>query len=519
MPSGRNALVFIRSVDFPDRTRALTERRVLGVEYSDEEKSAPKLKIVFDNKDGELWAEKALARGSVLEVAFGYEGLRSRPLRCVVRKLTGPLREVTVEAHGVSVMMDTAQRRRVFRGMTRSDVVRAIAREHGFADETIDVEDTSDVFPTISQAGLTDAAFLARLARREGKQFAVDEYGIHWRERDLGQPPVVMLTYGGPGSDFLSDPTLELDNAARSGRVKAVSRDPVNKKTTEVVADNKADAGRRGLGPITEVVDPESRETTFRIGGIAIPPALALAADRIVQGVDTVRTVLPGFDSSRGSTAARISQDVVTTSPVTKEGATAAMAKGRYREETRTAVKMSIEVNGDPRLMSKRVIAIRGLPAGLSGQYWIASCTHSVKGGDYVTTAELRSDGRDAPPSACDTGAARADVEAAMQALVQACRAAGASTSVAESALAAYRRQGSSADAVVRDAAISLSGPNQAAAVRAAAMRVLGVAGTTGPCDPDKSEAVITKSPPVAFKLVEVVDPETRRTSFQVRFQ
>jgi phage protein D len=518
--------IWARSIDFPAETARLASS-ILTLEYSEEEKSAAKLRLVLDNRDGELLASQAIARGAVLEVAFGYEGLRSRPLRCVVRRVSGPLREITVEAHSAGVLMDSAQRGRTFKGKRRSDVVREIARENGFPDNAVYIEETEDVFESISQAGATDAAFLQKLAKKEGKQFWVDETGLYFQERDLGQESTLVLVYGGQDSVFNQDPTVELDNVVRAGRVRTAARDPIRKQTIETVTDNRGDPGRLGLGRVTEVVDPETRDTEFRIGSERVPAAVALQADRVLRGLEaevTQATAAPG--GGRGGTASRVSRDSTEQVATSREGANRAASRGRYREGARTAVKLGIDVVGDPRIMSRRILTIQGLPAGLSGQYWVARATHRIDtAGGYSTTADLRSDGRgEQPASGCADGTARPDVERALQELVAAASGSSTGPALARRALQSYRKRGAAAADEVRDAAIAMTGAQQPQAVRDAAMKVIGLVGNAGSCDPDKSEAVIkTTSPPIEPgsrpELVETVNPETRGTSLEIRFR
>jgi len=67
--------------------------------------------------------------------------------------------------------MNKVTRCRTFENLTRADVVRKIAQDNGYGVTRQDIEDTTHLLPVITQARMTDAQLIRRLADREGFEF------------------------------------------------------------------------------------------------------------------------------------------------------------------------------------------------------------------------------------------------------------------------------------------------------------------------------------------------------------
>jgi phage protein D len=272
--------------------------------------------------------------------------------------------QLTIEAQSLGVLMNQVARTRGFEGLTRSAVVRAVAREHGFDDGAIDVQETTETFDVINQAAETDARFLRRLAAREGFVFYVDAAGLHWRRRREDSPPThVFSWYGGDRGDLLSV-NVESDLVKRVGSVTVQARDPIA-KTTTVATSSAASATRATLGDVVEVVDPASGASTIL---------------------------------ARNATSS-----VAMSSAATPSGA-AREAEARFVTAEREAVKLSIVVVGDPTIEAKTLIELRGISPLLSGTYYVTEAKHVLQGGAYTCELKLRRDG-----NGRTTGATAAD--------------------------------------------------------------------------------------------------------------
>src|SRR6185369_2820151 len=231
----------------------------------------------------------------------------------------------------------------------RSDVVRQLAREAGWDGDLLDVEDTEQVFPTISQARMTDAQLLLRLGRLEGMEFFVDQSGLHWHRRRV-------LRYFTSQAGEILDFNVENDVTARPGRTRVRGRDPIERRDIDETADDQTDADRPVLARVRDVIDFETLTTTTVVDQNA-------------------------------------ANEEVRTTPAADAAAAQAEARGRFRRVQQTAVKMSLDLVGDPSLLAKTVVEVQGVGQRLSGRYYLKKVSHSISTGGYLLKAEAVSDG------------------------------------------------------------------------------------------------------------------------------
>lgn len=326
--------------------------RILGFEYEDCENKADKLKLIVDNYDLSNFDDPVWRKGNLVEVSWGYPD-RMAPTRvCQIRKVTGAM-TLNVEAHGLEVALNMRARCRVFEHMTRADVALQIAEEWGYrSPEVLHIEDTEVVHETIVQGRLTDAQFMRRLANKEGYEFYIDFDGFHFHQRDVTQRPVRILEWGGP--EILAEGfSIDNDITGKPGAVRARSRDPVARRTIDILSDNDTEKTR---GVMAEVVE---------LAGAALEN-------------------VPGF----GNIA---SEEIVTTTETSDQGAKR-LAAGRFRRAQQVAVKMTIPIEGDPNMLAKSVIELRGLGKRLSQRYYVREVKHVIKSG-YQCTLKVVSDG------------------------------------------------------------------------------------------------------------------------------
>lgn len=353
--------------------------RVLTFQFDDDERKVDKLSLTIDNNDLSAFDDPVWAKGNLIRFSFGYDGLMSPVREAIIRKVNGG-RTLTVEAHAKAVLMDTETKQRMFSNTTRSEVVRQIAEENGYIDDDIlFIEETEERFETIAQANYTDAQFLRKLAHLEGFEFFVDFDGFHWHPRRVNQQPILELVYfTDPGQGDILDFTVESNITRLPGKITFCSRDPRFKESVCETADNDSDKNRDATAPFVIVRDK-------RTGALEKKPATASEV-----------TVADNSESA---------------------GEAKAKARGSFRRGQQNAVKMALQLVGNPAMLAKSVVHIRGMGKRLSGRYYVRSVRHTL-GAGYTMEAQVSTDGANAAfGDAGEEKASSAAVEAQIAAL------------------------------------------------------------------------------------------------------
>ena len=327
--------------------------RIVGFTYEDCERKADKVSLQLDNYDLALFERPELMGGSVLEVSWGYPGNMAPPRRVVVKKLKG-FTALGVEGHALSTLMNRVEKTRHWESKTRADVVHEIAKEHGYEGPLADVDDTAELFDVVNQTAETDARFLRRLAAREEFEFYVDDGGLHFHQRRLKNAPTHILTwFSDPGRGDVLSISIESDLMRRAGEVTVKGRNPMTRTTIES-SSSSANTARATLGDTVEVVDPETGSTSLgtRNATASIHPTAASNANQ----------------AARESAA-------------------------RFRAAERSAVKLSMQVIGDPTLRAKSIVELRGISSRFSGKYYVTDVKHVISGSGYSCELKLTRDG------------------------------------------------------------------------------------------------------------------------------
>lgn len=333
--------------------------RILSVKFEDNERKADKLTLTLDNFDVAMYDEPAFKKGLILDVQWGYAGNMAPARRCVVQSIKGGL-IVTVEALAQSILMNKLVRSRVFTNMRRSDIVRQIAREHGYSDETTIIQDTRIVYPELAQARMTDAQMIKSLADLEGYEFYVDHDGFHWHERRLDQPIAHTLRWYTDRTGEIQSFDLDNDITAKKARRRQRGRDPLEGQEIEGEGSDSSDTNAVSLGETIEVIDPES---------ISFSSREATEAD--------VRAA---------------SEDVEPTSAQDAESAQTE-ARGRFRQSKLVAIQLKLNVIGDPLLQAKQVVKVEGLGQRISGLYYVKAVTSTIDSSGFKQILSCVSNG------------------------------------------------------------------------------------------------------------------------------
>ena len=338
---------------------------VTSFSFEDRERKVDKVTITVDNflLDQFDPSGAQIKKGDVIEYAFGYaDGVMSPIREAVVKKVTGGL-SLNIEAHSKDVLMDKVKRRKVYRNVTRSEVVQIIADRNGYTVEQQAIERTGPILESISQSNLTDAQFLRKLANRQGFEFYVDYDGFHWHERNVSQAPIrTFIYYTDEGEGDILDWEVTNDITRRPGRVRVKAKNPDTGEEFVAEASDATYTNRTALQPTPQT------EVVLSINGVT---------------GQTKWEQEPKADNA-------YEHDEVDTHAETMEEAQI-IANKRFRKSQQVAVKLRLEVVGDPQLVAKSVVMVERL-GGISGRYYVKNVTHTI-GGDYKCEVELITDG------------------------------------------------------------------------------------------------------------------------------
>lgn len=317
----------------------------------------------FSEFDDPLWTH-----GNVLEVCWGYPGVMSRPRRFMIKTIEVQKDELRVLAQGGIALdkngapigmpfMDQVKRRRTWKNKRISEIVRTIAAENGFGDDSVEVDDTEHVWPFLPQPGVTDAKFLKQLRDRlHDWVLYVDPGGIlHFHEPRYDQHPLRTLywftdKYRG---DIFSI-AFEQMHHNRSGAVTTAGFDPMKR-----AGKTKGKGHKEETGSNTETQRDGAAATIITSGATEQVTGIVRESAKHVAGKDR------------------------------KE-----KTKGMYRAAARGSTILKITIVGDPSIEAKRMIDLRGVGKKLSGKYYVKHVVHKVESGSgYGTVLECSRDG------------------------------------------------------------------------------------------------------------------------------
>lgn len=349
--------------------RVPLDGRVLSMSYEDTERGADKLTLSLRNDDLAMFADDSLVGGQALEVSWGWPDDLAPPRRVVIKRISGGT-TLNVEGHGLGILHHRAERVRSWLGRTVSQVVAEVAQEMGYVGTSARITETAETYDALNQAGETDAAFLKRLARREGYEFWIDDAGLYWGPRRFDAAPRHVYRWATPNgaADGILSWSVESNLVRRVGKVQVVGRDPITKRAVTQAATAETE-DRVTLGDTKRVVDPETGRTT----------------DEKINATDAIRAA-----GATNETKAR------------RE------ASARYQRAERETVKLSLSVIGTPSLRAKSTIQIDGLGSLLDGLYYATKVTHSISSGGYTCLVEAIRDDLGKRAAAADSRAEQA---------------------------------------------------------------------------------------------------------------
>ena len=325
--------------------------------YVDDEKKADTLSITVDNFTGAYWDNAIFRKGNLITISWGYPGMMAPQRTCKIENAKGG-QILTIEAKATSVLLHKNRRCVTYEDKTRSEVITAIAKLHGYEGAAAHIEPTTDRIDVIVQASMTDAKFCKRLAAKEGFEFFIDWDGFHWHPRRFNAQPTRRFVWYGVGINAAENSiisySVENDLTAKPGRVKAKGHDPKSKKAIEGTGSN-ADTDRPVLTEVIEVRDSVNHKW--------IKHTVAIEGNE---------ETIPSTEDTASKIQGR--------------------ANARFRKIQQTAVELTLNVIGDPLILAKTVIEVAGISTRLDGKYYIISVTHSM-GSGYSCTLRCITDG------------------------------------------------------------------------------------------------------------------------------
>lgn len=342
-----------------DAVRLDLGSRLVSLSYEDHERKADKLAIVIDNWDLAHFDDPIFTKGNLVEVSWGYPGNMAPPRKVKITKISG-FQQLQVTALDLGTVMNTLGHQEAYENLTRAGVAELIAERNGFGSDQQYIQATRIVYPCQTQARVTDAQYMRRLAHREGFEFYIDFDGFHFHERVMDQAPVRKFIWynAEDNSDGVVSIEVKNDVYAKPARVKVKAIDPDTKAIVEGEGSNDA-TNRKGTGEKTE----------------------------FFVEVEKVSDNLEAFQKNLGDWERPAAVQGETGAADTKND-----ADKRFRKATQTAVKMSMVVIGDPSLIAKTVVRVEGVGKRLTGNYYVKGVKHEVSA-SYLTTLELISDG------------------------------------------------------------------------------------------------------------------------------
>ena len=354
--SGSAAVWYVRHIPRNGKEEPIdVSKDIRSLQTLDHEKKTDTVTLTLDNSKLDKFESPVWERGNIISVVFGHPDRLSVPRTYRITKIKGG-RILTITAKDKSTEMDTAPQREVFDNVTRSDVVKAIASKHAYTHEFI--EDTAEVFESLSQHNISDAQFVRKMAKREGFQFFIDQTGFHWHERDMGQAPMRSIIYHvDPSKGDIIDWDLENDISRKPGKVVVKGRNPRTRTSFEVTASNTSDNNRHVLSNQVLILDQET--------------------GKAILGVE----------------------DVVETEAPTQQAAVVE-AKRLFRKAQQAAVKLKLIIRGDAWILAKSVVEVLNMGPKLSGKYYVQSAASAVSpSGGFKTTLHMVTDGHNSKKS------------------------------------------------------------------------------------------------------------------------
>lgn len=217
------------------------------------------------------------------------------------------------------------RRTRTFEDMSDSDIVNAIASQHGLTPE---IDADGPTYRVVTQLNQSDLAFLRERAAAIDAEVWVEDRTLHFQARSRRNAGTVELDYGGNLLQF----SVLADLAHQRTSVRVSGWDVRSKSQIDVEAGESAVSGELN---------------NLRSGSSILGAALAERNERIVSAVPLAE------DEAR------------------------AMAEARYRERARRFLSGTGLADGNPEIRVGATVTFSNLGEPFSGEYTVVQVRHT----------------------------------------------------------------------------------------------------------------------------------------------
>lgn len=327
--------------------------RLTKFEFSDHERKKDQALLTLENSDFALLENSHFIKGQKFALVWGWPGRMRPPRRLIVDRVKGG-NPLIVTLLDTTQLFDREKVSKDWENVTDSEVVRDIANGHGYRGQYLHIDETSSRHD-VSQRYMTDARFIARLARRNGFEFWVDASGLHWHKRRTNGDSVKTYVYRKDrnGGEIIGEPKFDANLTKGISRVKVIARDPRTKQIWEKYG-----------GPDDTEIDSLGHEDAM--GGVG--------------------------DTSQGIRANRATREDVRYAGIMTEEEAQEEADARYRESVKGKYKMNMSVIGDGAVGAKMLISVYGLTDSWDGLFYVHECVDVIEGGTFIQNLSLQKD-------------------------------------------------------------------------------------------------------------------------------
>jgi phage protein D len=301
-----------------------------------------------------------LTEGTVLVFNFGFLGTEEQSQKRYAEILDieptyQRTIDVTVKCTDKGLVMKKKMSNIVWQDVTASDIAKTIAGWYGL--ET-DIESTTYKYTALPQANRTDWELLKYLATQEKSgnfSIWINDNTLYFKELDLTKEATVTFTYAdGNGKVISFKPKSKKSNqSSAAGGSQVTGFDLDTNTTTTEKADNSNLANNKALGKYKFNANGE--------GGYV----KADDKNAVATGKNTF-VAIPNKDRLKNT------------------------ANSEVKKANLEGLEATLNLEGEPRINAGDIITIAGVAKRHLGNYLVQSVRHTISGGGFLTTLELK---------------------------------------------------------------------------------------------------------------------------------
>lgn len=280
-----------------------------------------------------------LALGKKIALKVGYheddktifEGII---IRQTIRRRGDDSAQLIVECRDEAIKMTVGRKNAYYTSLSDSDIIGQIVGTYGL---TAEVASTSPQLPGVTQFNCTDWDFIAIRAQINGMPILVDGGKLTIKPPDLGQTPVLSVTYGVDVLEF----QMEVDARTQLSTVECAAWDA---KTQAMLTSDAAAGDVNALGQ-------DASSTLAKVigaGTVKLTTGAAIAADSLQ-----------------------------------------AWAKGAMLKAELAKISGKIKFQGSAAIAPGDLLAVGGFGSRFDGTGYVGGVTHAVEGGNWTTEVSL----------------------------------------------------------------------------------------------------------------------------------